>query len=65
MSRDPEVRKIRIKASAEADRKSNLYVQPTDLVEPIVEAAPGVCVLAEAMPAREVPLEGELIEVEG
>lgn len=60
-----KVRKIRVKASSEADRKSNLYVQPTDMVEPIVEAAPGVCVLGEAMPARDVPREGEQIEVVG
>lgn len=60
-----KVRKIRVKAAAEANRKSNLYVQPTDMVEPIVEAAPGTCVLGEAMPARDVPREGERIEVVG
>ena len=57
-------RKIRTKSAPQADTSSNLYVQPGDTVEAIVELPDGNVVISEPMQARDVPREGDNIEFE-
>jgi hypothetical protein len=57
--------KLRAKAAVAApDTSTALYVQPNEIVEPIVEVNPGEFVLCEPMKARDVPREGEPVELD-